>query len=475
MQISIIIATFNAGETLRNCIDSILNQLTDDCELIVIDGGSKDDTNDIIKSYGSRISYTVSEADSGIYDAWNKGVKVAHGSWVAFIGADDVLLPNAIDTYLNLIKNTAEIDTYDYICAHVEYVDMNGKLLKLLGEEPKWKIMRKRMAPAHVASLHNKRNLFDTVGLYDFENFHICADYELLMRKKENLKYIMIPAHIAQMKVGGMSFSTRALKETYDIRKTHHSISGFANHLLYLSDHLFYRFFILRKTLRGGGLARFLGRIKGGVVDERIPSGYLIRLIISKTVSLLYGVFRLRTIKRVYVHPSAVIKCPSKMTFGKNLNIERGCYIDALSIEGLQMGENVSFGYNTCLRITGSLSRIGNGIVIGNNVGLGSHGLYGCGVGHLEIGDDTIFGNYVSIHPENHNYSDTTVPIRLQGVSSSGGVRIGKGCWIGAKVTILDGTTIGDGCIVAAGAVVKGEFPDNVIIGGVPAKVIKHR
>ena len=84
------------------------------------------------------------------------------------------------------------------------------------------------------------------------------------------------------------------------------------------------------------------------------------------------------------------------------------------------------------------------------------------------------FGNYVSVHPENHNYSSLHVPIRDQGVTGKG-IVIGANCWIGAKVTILDGTRLGNGCVVAAGAVVKGEFPDNCIIGGVPAKVIKMR
>ena len=223
-------------------------------------------------------------------------------------------------------------------------------------------------------------------------------------------------------------------------------------------------------------LCKMLSRAKGGSkIDDRIPVSYFIRLIVSKTISLLYGMIRLKTFKRVFVHPSSVIKCSSRIYFGKNLNIERGCFIDALSINGLKLGENVSFGYKTCLRISGSLNKIGNGIIIGNNVGLGTHGYYGCGIGSLEIDDDTIFGNYVSIHPENHIYSDLTVPIRLQGVESCGGVKIGKGCWIGTKATILDGTTLGDGCIVAAGAVVKGVFPDNVIIGGVPAKILKHR
>ena len=124
--------------------------------------------------------------------------------------------------------------------------------------------------------------------------------------------------------------------------------------------------------------------------------------------------------------------------------------------------------------MTGSLKQVATGVKIGNNVGLGTHGFYGCGVGSLVIGDDCIFGNYVSIHPENHNYKSVE-PIRLQGVSSHGGVKIGNNCWIGTKATILDGTVIGNGCIVAAGAVVKGVFPDNVIIGGVPAKIIKQR
>lgn len=223
--------------------------------------------------------------------------------------------------------------------------------------------------------------------------------------------------------------------------------------------------------------SRAVGRLmrKGFIVDENIPIGYLLAILLSKGISLLWGMIRFGTSRRVFLHPSSRIKCVSKISFGNNLNIERGCYIDALSKEGLVLGDNVSFGYQTCLRITGSLQKIGTGVRIGNNVGLGSHGFYGCGVGSLTIGDDCIFGNYVSIHPENHNYQDVEMPIRLQGVSSSGGVHIGNNCWIGAKATILDGTKIGDGCIVAAGAVVKGEFPDNVVIGGVPAKIIKSR
>lgn len=251
IQISIIIATYNASATLRQCLYSLVPQLSEQSELIIIDGGSTDTTPDIITSFNNNIAYAISESDNGIYDAWNKGVKAAKGKWIAFIGADDVLLPNAIQGYLDVITKTKDIDDYDYICAHNEYVDFNGKLLKLLGEEPIWDVMRKRMAPAHVASLHNKKNLFETIGYYDYEHFHICADYELLMRKKNKLKYLMIPNHIARMKVGGMSFSTNAIIETYNIRNLHHSVSNLHNILLFAKDWLAFKFFILRKKLLG--------------------------------------------------------------------------------------------------------------------------------------------------------------------------------------------------------------------------------
>lgn len=476
IQISIIIATYNASSTLKACLESIVTQLTPECELIIIDGGSTDDTNNIITSFKGRISYTISEPDNGIYDAWNKGVKAAKGNWIAFIGADDILLPNAIKAYLHVLYNTPNINEYDYICAHNEYVDMNGKILKILGEEPTWSSMRKMMAAAHVASLHSKKNLFEAIGSYDYIHFKICADYELLVRKKNHLKYLMIPEYIARMKVGGMSFTTQAIKETYQIRKLHCTVSPIHNCILFLRDWLAYKFFIMRKTLGGASyLAKLLGTVKGykTVVDERIPNNYLFRFLLSKVISLMYGMLRLRTLNRVYIHPSSKIKCPSRIHVGRNFVVGQDCYIDALSEKGLICGENVSMGFHTHIELTGTIRFLGKGMLIGNNVGLGSHGHYGSGMGFVEIGDNTIFGNYVSIHPENHNYADKTRPIREQGVNSRGGVKIGKNCWIGAKATILDGAIIGDNSIVAAGAVITGVFPDNVMIGGIPGKIIK--
>ena len=245
MQISIIIATYNAEKTLERCLNSIAPQKNEEIELIIIDGSSTDNTLNIIRSHESIIDFYISERDKGIYDAWNKGIEKATGEWIMFIGADDVLLPDALPQYMNIIHNTPKIENYDYICANNEFIGKDGKILKIMGEAPSWNKMRRYMAAAHVASLHNKKNLFEKVGSYNIE-YKICADYELLLRKRDKLKFIFKPIHIAQMQVGGMSFSTKAIKETYLIRKRHQSVSAISNALLFLRDWLGFKIFTLK-------------------------------------------------------------------------------------------------------------------------------------------------------------------------------------------------------------------------------------
>lgn len=245
MLISFIIATFNAESTLKRCLDSIVPQLTDECELILVDGGSKDGTNAIIDSYGDQVSVHISEPDWGIYDAWNKGVGHAQGRWVGFIGADDILLPNAIQIWLETIKNIPDIDSYDYICAHNEYADNDGHIIKVIGAPAIWDKMRKGMVAAHVASLHNKHKLFETIGGYDLQ-FHICADYDLLLRKRDQLKSLFVNQNIARMQTGGMSFSVKALKETYYIRRKNHSLGSLENVFCFLKGYLALKTYRLR-------------------------------------------------------------------------------------------------------------------------------------------------------------------------------------------------------------------------------------
>lgn len=208
-------------------------------------------------------------------------------------------------------------------------------------------------------------------------------------------------------------------------------------------------------------------------LDDNIPLGYMIGFILNKGISLFSGIIKLKRWGKVFIHPTTQIKCSKKIYCSGVLLVDRYCFIDALSREGIIFGKNVSIGKNTTIECSGTLKSIGKGLIVGDNVGLGTHGYFGC-AGGIYIGSNTILGNFVSMHSENHNYQHVYTPIRLQGVNRKG-IKIGNDCWIGAKVTILDGTDLGDGCIVAAGAVVRGKIPSYSIIGGVPAKLIKSR
>lgn len=207
-------------------------------------------------------------------------------------------------------------------------------------------------------------------------------------------------------------------------------------------------------------------------LDRNVPLTYLFRIVCIKLVQTIYGIIVLHRLK-CFIAPSATIKCRSKIYTDGFLMVAKNCIINALSTEGITFGNGVSVGHETSIECTGSIKQIGKGFKVGNNVGLGEKCHYGC-AGGIEIGDNTIVGIYVTMHSENHTFSDIHTPIREQGVNHKG-IRVGRDCWIGAKATILDGAVIGNGCVVAAGAVVTGEFPDNCIIGGVPAKIIKYR
>lgn len=162
-----------------------------------------------------------------------------------------------------------------------------------------------------------------------------------------------------------------------------------------------------------------------------------------------------------------------KISFGRFLKLGNNMHISALGRMGVMMGDNVSIGAFSRVVVSTSFNHLGEYIKIGNNVGMGEYAYLG-GAGGLEIGDECIIGQYFSCHPENHIANKLDLAIRHQGVTRKG-IKIGKNCWIGSKVTILDGVEIGNGCIIAAGAVVNQSFPANSIIGGVPAKILKTR
>ena len=121
MKISIITVSFNSAKTIRQTIESVLAQDYDDLEYIVIDGASKDGTVEILKSFGNKITF-ISEPDKGIYDALNKGVKMASGEIIGTIGGDD-FYPNP--QVISHIAKTFEEAKTDAVYGDKQYVNMD--------------------------------------------------------------------------------------------------------------------------------------------------------------------------------------------------------------------------------------------------------------------------------------------------------------------------------------------------------------
>ena len=215
IKVSIITAVFNARTHLRECISSVLDQNYDNIEYIIIDGGSTDGSVNIIKEFDSKLTYWVSESDRGIYDAWNKGLAKSSGDWIAFIGADDVLLPNAVETYVKHICNHNLQEQLEFVSSKIQLVEEDLSFIKLVGEEWKWDLFKKRMNTWHVGMFHSKK-LFKKYGLFD-SSYKISGDYELLLRPKDQLITSFIEHTTVMMRVGGISDVNliKASEETY--------------------------------------------------------------------------------------------------------------------------------------------------------------------------------------------------------------------------------------------------------------------
>ncbi|HMP75095.1 MAG TPA: acyltransferase [Kiritimatiellia bacterium] len=162
---------------------------------------------------------------------------------------------------------------------------------------------------------------------------------------------------------------------------------------------------------------------------------------------------------------------PRDITWGRNNVVGDYSYIHALGPDSLVFGDGAGVGCFCTVVTSVQFNDVSGFIRLGRNAWIGDGSNLG-GAGGLEIGDDTFTGQYVTFHPENHRFDNPHQLMRLQGVTRKG-IKVGRNCWIGAKVTITDGVTIGDHCVIAAGAVVTRDIPSNSVAAGVPAKVIR--
>lgn len=221
-------------------------------------------------------------------------------------------------------------------------------------------------------------------------------------------------------------------------------------------------------------IIRKLGRIEYAL-DPGLKSRDLLVIIMVKVLELFRG-YRIKFFLGsseglLFLGRRCRIRHKSHIHFGKTIIIGDNVEINALSKDGVRIGNNFSIHRNSIIECTGVIRNIGEGIEIGNNVGIAQN----CFIqvrGKVIIGNNVIFGPGVSVFSENHNFSDLTKSIKEQGETRKG-VIIEDGVWIGSGAIILDGVSIGHNSVIAAGSVVNKDIPPYCIAGGIPAKVLK--
>lgn len=225
MLVSVITICLNEQESLRETCESICCQISNEFEWIVIDGGSTDGSLEIFEKYRERIAVFISEKDSGVYDAMNKGIGQASGDYFVFLNAGDCFFREDI---IKLIKEAPRVDL---IVGDLACIDANGETkIKKFQEPLPRNFLRHNMLP-HQATFFNSR-LFKKFGLYD-TSYRIAGDYEYYCRLiREGITIKHIPVVFSSFNLGGISSTERSRTlrkiENHRVRKKYFAFYKFS-------------------------------------------------------------------------------------------------------------------------------------------------------------------------------------------------------------------------------------------------------
>lgn len=220
-----------------------------------------------------------------------------------------------------------------------------------------------------------------------------------------------------------------------------------------------------------------LSRVRPGKqIADDVSSADLVFFLLEQCMNASRGAWlslRCRRAGMCFVGREVRVRFAARVEIGRFASIGDGAILSGLGDDGLRIGSRTNVGAYSRLVVGTDVARPGRYIDIGEGCGIGEYSSVG-GSGGVSIGKNTIIGQYFSAHPENHNFDDLSRPIREQGTTRRS-IAIGEDCWLGARVTVLGGVTIGRGSVVAAGAVVTRDVPPLSIVAGIPARIVGSR
>ena len=202
--LSILVATWNCADQLETFLESLLTQTWRDWQLLLLDNASSDGTRELVKRVQKQLRppqqlLLSSEPDGGIYDAWNRGLKLARGHYLTFIGADDCFVDAGSLERIGVLTASGA----DLITARNMYYAPDGRFLRTWGSAWNWRRMRQSMTIAHPGMLV-RRELFDCLGPFD-ASFRICGDYDWFLRLPAELRSVHSSDPILKVVQSGVS------------------------------------------------------------------------------------------------------------------------------------------------------------------------------------------------------------------------------------------------------------------------------
>ncbi|MBL8350013.1 MAG: glycosyltransferase [Burkholderiaceae bacterium] len=226
MKITVITVTYNGGRTLVEALDSVARQTHPDIEHIVIDGGSTDGSLALIKRHGAHIAHMVSEPDKGIYDAMNKGLRMASGELVGFLNSDDTF---ATDDAIEQVARAASHGRPDAVFGDLVYVDPSRSQSTVrYWRAGNFSLAKLRLGwmPPH-PTLYVRRDVIGRIGPFD-ARLRIAADYEFMLRllSQPGLKVAYVPKVLVRMRLGGISNQSIAAM----LRKSREDLAALRKH-----------------------------------------------------------------------------------------------------------------------------------------------------------------------------------------------------------------------------------------------------
>jgi acetyltransferase-like isoleucine patch superfamily enzyme len=237
-----------------------------------------------------------------------------------------------------------------------------------------------------------------------------------------------------------------------------------------------------RQSMMVRAALRFALRLAGMDDPRRFgpewSSGALLGTLIRVGVCFLRGTIRRiafgRSAGLVLVGRGVTVLHPRKLHAGPSLVLEDHCEVNANARRGIKLGRKVTIGSYALIRPTNAYGgEVGEGLEVGDNSNIGPYCYVGCS-GFVKIGNNVMMSPRVSLYAENHNYSNTDIPMKEQGVTREF-LTIEDDCWIASHSVIVAGVTVGRGSVVAAGSVVTKDVPPYSIVGGVPARILASR